>query len=115
MLRARSLTVCRKTCAAFRTRSNKLAIAASYATLQLYSGLDGDQTLEIIAPALDAGRRKQILHDQGKIYEDKYLDSVKAFRGMRKVFEALTRRGGRMALATDCKGPALRRHLSLSP
>jgi len=44
-----------------------------YATLQLYSGLDGNQTLQIIAPDLDEAMRKQILHDQAHIYENKYL------------------------------------------
>jgi hypothetical protein len=31
------------------------------------------------------------LHDQAQIYEIKYLRSVKAFNGLREVFEALTR------------------------
>jgi HAD superfamily hydrolase (TIGR01549 family) len=83
------------------------------AELQLYSGLDGDQTLQIIAPDLDEGRRKQILQDQARVYETKYLHSVKAFRGVREVFEALTEGGGRLALATDCKGPELKHYLSL--
>jgi HAD superfamily hydrolase (TIGR01549 family) len=84
-----------------------------YATLQLYSGLDGDQTLQIIAPDLEHARRKKILSAQGKIYETKYLHSVKAFEDVRQVFETLTRRGGRIALATDCKGPELKYYLSL--
>jgi hypothetical protein len=41
---------------------------------------------------------------RGKLYEAKYLESVKAFTGVREVFEVLTRDGGRIALATDCKG-----------
>jgi hypothetical protein len=44
-----------------------------YATLQLYSGLDGDQTLQIIAPDLEGTQRKQILQARVKIYETKYL------------------------------------------
>ena len=79
----------------------------------MYSGLDGNQTLQIIAPHLEEAPRKQILHDQAKIYETKYLQSVKAFGGVREVFETLTRRGGRLALATDCKGPELKHYLSL--
>jgi beta-phosphoglucomutase-like phosphatase (HAD superfamily) len=38
---------------------------------------------------------------------------VKAFGGVREVFETLTLRGGRVALANDCKGPELKHYLSL--
>jgi phosphoglycolate phosphatase-like HAD superfamily hydrolase len=54
-----------------------------------------------------------VLEAQGKLYERKYLPSVKAFTGAREVFLALTREGGRIALATDCKGATLRHYLSL--
>jgi HAD superfamily hydrolase (TIGR01549 family) len=57
--------------------------------------------------------RKQILHDQAHIYENKYLHTVKAFDGVREVFETLSRRGGKLALATDCKGPELKHYPSL--
>ena len=57
--------------------------------------------------------RKRVLEAQGKLYERKYLASVKAFTGVREVFLALTREGGRIALATDCKGATLRHYLSL--
>ena len=68
----------------------RAGIELPYAALQLYSGLDGNQTLQILAPDLDEARRKQILQDQAHIYETKYLHSVKAFGGVREVFEALT-------------------------
>jgi HAD superfamily hydrolase (TIGR01549 family) len=84
-----------------------------YELLQLYSGLDGDQTLQLVAPDLNAHGRKQVLETQGKIYEEKYLAGVKAFTGVRDVFEVLTRGGGRIALATDCKGPELKHYRSL--
>ena len=51
--------------------------------------------------------------EQGKIYETEYLPRVKAFDGVREVFETLTQRGGKIALATDCKGPELKHYLSL--
>ena len=68
-----------------------------YATLQLYSGLDGDQTLQIIAPRLAASQRKQILRAHAKIYQTKYLHYVKAFGGCpRDVRDAyVPRRQGR--------------------
>jgi beta-phosphoglucomutase-like phosphatase (HAD superfamily) len=65
-----------------------------YATLQLYSGLDSNQTLQIIAPTLRKTQRKQILHARAKIYETKYLHNVQAFCGVREVLETLRRRGG---------------------
>jgi HAD superfamily hydrolase (TIGR01509 family) len=84
-----------------------------YELLQLYSGLDGNQTLQLVAPELRADQRKEVVEAKGKIYEAKYLGSVKAFNGVRDVFEALIKRGGRIALATDCKGPELKRYRSL--
>jgi phosphoglycolate phosphatase-like HAD superfamily hydrolase len=88
-------------------------VKASYDLLQLYSGLDGDQTLQLVAPDLDGGDRKKVLGVQSKIYEAKYLESVRAFPRVREVFRALTKGGGRIALATDCKGPELKHYLSL--
>lgn len=88
-------------------------VKVPYDLLQLYSGLDGDQTLQLVAPDLDVAQRKRVMEAQGKLYEAKHLESVKAFTGVRDVFEALTRDGGRIALATDCKGPELKHYLSL--
>jgi phosphoglycolate phosphatase-like HAD superfamily hydrolase len=88
-------------------------VTVAYEILQLYSGLDGDQTLQLVAPDLDSAGRKKVLDVQGKLYEADYLGSVKAFPGVRDVFEALTVGGGRIALATDCKGPELKHYLSL--
>jgi phosphoglycolate phosphatase-like HAD superfamily hydrolase len=84
-----------------------------YNTLQLYSGLDGDQTLRLVVPDSDESVRKSILKTQGTIYEEKYLDGVQPFNGIRDVFRSLIEQGGRIALATDCKGPALKHYLSL--
>jgi beta-phosphoglucomutase-like phosphatase (HAD superfamily) len=41
-----------------------------------------------------ASQRKQILRARAKIYETKYLHCVKAFGGVRDMFETLTSRGG---------------------
>jgi HAD superfamily hydrolase (TIGR01549 family) len=88
-------------------------VTVAYDVLQLYSGLDGEQTLQLVAPDLDGSERKKVLERQGKLYQANYLASVKAFEGVREVFEALTKGGGRIALATDCKGPELKHYLSL--
>jgi phosphoglycolate phosphatase-like HAD superfamily hydrolase len=66
-----------------------------------------------LSPPTLTARRKEILNVHAKIYETKYLYNVKAFKDVRRVFETLTRRGGRIALATDCKGPELKHYLSL--
>jgi phosphoglycolate phosphatase-like HAD superfamily hydrolase len=84
-----------------------------YSTLQLYSGLDGDQTLQLVLPGADAEERQEILKLQGDIYAEKYLRSVQPFEGVRDAFRALAERGGRIALATDCKGRPLKHYLSL--
>ena len=82
-------------------------------TLQLYSGLDGDQTLQIILPDVDATGRQAILEAQSKTYEGKYLGGVRPFTGVRDLFASLTSQNGRIALATDCKGAALKHYLSI--
>lgn len=84
-----------------------------YETLQSYSGLDGDQTLQIILP--DAGRqeRSDLLKAQASLYERSYLDSVRPFEGVRGIFRVLSEQGGRIALATDCKGAAFKHYLSI--
>ena len=86
---------------------------APYNTLQLYSGLDGDQTLQLVVPDADESERKSILKAQGTIYEEQHLHGVEAFNGVHDVFRTLVQQGGRIALATDCKGPALKHYLSL--
>jgi HAD superfamily hydrolase (TIGR01549 family) len=90
-----------------------IGVTVPYELLQLYSGLDGNQTLQLIAPNLNEPERKEVLKTQCHLYEEKYLESVKAFDGVRRIFETLTKAGGRIALATDCKGPELKHYLSL--
>src|SRR5579871_5310736 len=82
-------------------------------TLQLYSGLDGDQLLRLTIPEASLHERRAILQEQSAIYERDYLPSVKAFDGVRDVFKVLSGQGGRIALATDCKGLAFKRYMSL--
>jgi phosphoglycolate phosphatase-like HAD superfamily hydrolase len=82
-------------------------------TLRLYSGLDGDQTLQLAVPDASGRERMAILEDRREIYERDYLPSVKPFEGAREVIKTLSEQGGRVALATDCKGVAFRRYMSL--
>jgi beta-phosphoglucomutase-like phosphatase (HAD superfamily) len=60
-----------------------------YQTLQLYSGLDGDQTLQLALPEAQEHERRQILKEQGAIYERDDLPSAKAFDGVRDIFRVL--------------------------
>jgi phosphoglycolate phosphatase-like HAD superfamily hydrolase len=88
-------------------------LSVPYESLQLYSGLDGDETLKIIAPSLAEEERKQLLAANGKRYEKIYLPRVKAFAGVRELFEAIKAGSGSIALATDCKGLSLKVYRSL--
>lgn len=82
-------------------------------TLQLYSGLDGNQMLQLTVPDASEEERMAILEDRGKIYERDYMASVKAFEGARDVIETLSGQGRLVALATDCKGVPFRHYMSL--
>jgi phosphoglycolate phosphatase-like HAD superfamily hydrolase len=82
-------------------------------TLELYSGLDGNQVLQLAFPGVSEGERLDITKDQISIFERDYLSSVKPFEGVRDVISALAEQGGRIALATDCKGQAFKRYMSL--
>jgi beta-phosphoglucomutase-like phosphatase (HAD superfamily) len=78
-------------------------LTVPYELLQLYSGLDGEQTLQLVAPDWCQDQRKKVLEDQGKIYETKYLERVKAFTDVRHVFNALIQGGARIALALTAR------------
>jgi phosphoglycolate phosphatase-like HAD superfamily hydrolase len=81
--------------------------------LQLYSGMDGDDMLQILAPDMDKKVRKKVLEAEGKNFEARYLMSVRAFAGIRPLFEAIRRDGGTIAIATDCTDPILRHYLGV--
>jgi HAD superfamily hydrolase (TIGR01509 family) len=88
-------------------------VTVAYDVLQLYSGLDANQALQLVAPDLDADGRKKAIEEESKLYRSNYLGTVKAVPEVRKVFELLRDAGGRIALATDCKGPVLQHYFSL--
>jgi phosphoglycolate phosphatase-like HAD superfamily hydrolase len=83
------------------------------AHLQRLSGMDGDEMLAILAPSLDQHARKDVLKAQGERYRAFYLPRVRAFPGVRATFAAIKSRGGRIALATDCKDDELKRYRAL--
>jgi phosphoglycolate phosphatase-like HAD superfamily hydrolase len=88
-------------------------IAVPSVHLQLMSGMDGDEMLAALAPSLDQRARKDVLTAQDQRYRAIYLPRVRAFPGVRRVFDAIKSRGGRIALATDCESEELKRYRSL--
>jgi phosphoglycolate phosphatase-like HAD superfamily hydrolase len=81
-------------------------------TLRLYSGLDGDQTLQLVLPESSERERRAILEDRREIFERYYLPSVKPLEGARDVVRILAEQGGRVALVTDCKGTSYACYMS---
>jgi phosphoglycolate phosphatase-like HAD superfamily hydrolase len=81
--------------------------------LRPYSGLDGDQNLQLVIPEASGHERSVILEEQRNIFERDYLPSVEPFVGIRDIFRTLVEQGGRVALATDCKGAAFRHYMSI--
>ena len=75
--------------------------------LQLYSGMDGDDSLRILAPDMGADLRTRFLKEEGENFVARYLRSVRPFKGIRPLFETIKREGGKIAIATDCTDPAL--------
>lgn len=69
----------------FQEALEQAGLSVASSTLQFYSGLDGDQTLQIIAPDMGEAQRRKIVNARATIYETKYLHSVKAFEGVREV------------------------------
>ena len=43
------------------------------------------ETLQLVAPDINARKRQEVLEAQRKMYETKYLGSVRAFTGLRDV------------------------------
>lgn len=82
-------------------------------TLRPYSGLDGDQTLQLVAPDASGPERSAILDDRREIFERDYLPSVKPLEGAREAVRTLAKQGSRVALSADCKGASFKRYMSL--
>jgi phosphoglycolate phosphatase-like HAD superfamily hydrolase len=94
----------------WRETLSSFGLTVPLEVLQPYSGMDGDDMLQILAPDMDEKLRRRVLAAEGKNFETKYLTSVRAFAGIRPLFEAIKREGGKIALATDCKDPELKHY-----
>lgn len=94
--------------ASLRDTLRAWGISTSRDTLQRYSGLDGEETLKLVAPMLSEEERKQVLKDKGTHYENVHLPTVQAFNGVKALFRSIRDAGGAIAFATDCKGAPLK-------
>jgi HAD superfamily hydrolase (TIGR01549 family) len=94
----------------WRETLSSFGMTVSFEVLQLYSGMDGDDMLQILAPDMDRKLRKRALEAEGKNFQTRYLQSVRPFAGIRNLFEAIKREGGKIAIATDCTDPVLRHY-----
>lgn len=86
--------------------------------LQACSGMDGNDMLGVLLPGASDDERKAIAKAQGARFEQQYLPMVQPFPAARAALQALKAAGHRLAVATDCKGAALRHYraiLALDP
>lgn len=81
--------------------------------LQLYSGMDGDEMLQLIAPRLDAAARQEAIEAEGQRYKERYLLTVRPFPGAHAVLRSLKISGVRIGIATDCATDELERYRRL--
>jgi HAD superfamily hydrolase (TIGR01509 family) len=78
--------------------------------LQACSGMDGNDMLGVLLPGTADDERKAILAAQGARFERDYLPAVQPFPAAHAALQALKAAGHRLAIATDCKGAALRHY-----
>jgi phosphoglycolate phosphatase-like HAD superfamily hydrolase len=78
--------------------------------LQRYSGMDGADMLKALFPEIEEPKSKAILKAQAERFARDFLGEVKPFPGLREVLRDLADSHVNIALATDCKGPALQRY-----
>lgn len=84
------------------------------AELHRLSGMDGKEMLAKLLPRVSPREREEMINRQGARYREEFLIDVPAFRDVRALFEALKRRGCRIALATDCQRDELRHYLEVT-
>jgi HAD superfamily hydrolase (TIGR01549 family) len=82
--------------------------------LQYHSGRDPDDMIRMLLPA-DAERLAEPLKQaQGSCYRERFLPDVRAFAGVRPLFETLKQSGAIIALATTCAQDQLRHYLRVA-
>jgi phosphoglycolate phosphatase-like HAD superfamily hydrolase len=78
--------------------------------LQELSGMDGRDMLATLLPEVSPGERSVLLELHGRRFERDYLMHIQPFPHVRDVLQDIAGTGVTLALATDCKGRALRRY-----
>src|SRR5436190_18263400 len=86
----------------------------SLADLHRFAGMDGEDMLTRLLPGVSKTERKEMMEHQGRRFREEYLAHVRAFPGVRPLFEDLKLSGRRIALATDCEKDELRHYLTVS-
>jgi beta-phosphoglucomutase-like phosphatase (HAD superfamily) len=61
----------------WRETLSSFGLTVPLEVLQLYSGMDGDDMLQILAPDMDKKLRRRVLEAEGKNFEAKYLSPVR--------------------------------------
>ncbi len=71
-------------------------------------GKGGDQLLPVFLSAEEIKERgKEIEKRRGELFKERYLPQVKAFPGVRELFERVIHEGQKIALASSAKGDEL--------
>jgi phosphoglycolate phosphatase-like HAD superfamily hydrolase len=85
----------------------------SEAELQRQSGRDANEMLALLLPNSTKAFRKKLQTAESELYRSEYLPTVRAFRGVRALFEKAKGLGCKLALATTCQADELARYLDL--
>jgi phosphoglycolate phosphatase-like HAD superfamily hydrolase len=88
--------------------------AVSLADLHRLSGMDGHEMLAHLVPTASPSEREAMIERQGDHYREEYLATVPAFPRVRALFEALKRKGCKVAVATDCEKDELAHYLAVA-
>jgi phosphoglycolate phosphatase-like HAD superfamily hydrolase len=86
----------------------------SLADLHRLSGMDGKEMVAQLVRNASSSQRDAVLEEHDKRYREEYLPTVHAFPRVRELFEALKRKGRRIALATDCHRDELDHYLAIA-
>jgi phosphoglycolate phosphatase-like HAD superfamily hydrolase len=86
----------------------------SLAELHRLAGMDGKEMVAQLCPGISKAERQELVEYEGKHFREEYLPHIRAFSGVRELFEELKRGGRRIALATDCDRDQLRHYFDVT-
>ncbi len=86
----------------------------SHAELHRYSGMDFDDMLAVLLPGTGKDETARLKRDHRVFYHEHFLPEIKAFPGVRGVFEQLRAAGHGLGLATTCDSEELTAYLDLA-